>query len=140
MILAIFIPLSAYAFDIDTETPFGGEQVMVWDDSTCDCSGTNVHFIMDDTDNSELELYDDGSGKLYGNTQDIDDTGDEQLGTYSDGGDTCEMQVGEFCVDIADPTGTYGTEPGTGLSMLDEKSLLANAFGPIEKTFASKNA
>ena len=138
---ALFIPLSTYAFGIgiDTgqdETPFGGEQILVLGDDFCTCSHTNVHFIMDDATNQEIQLYfKDGESKLY-DESDIDTVGVQQLGTYVEEETECKTD-GNPCPVAATAMGTYGSKPGTGTSD-GGGGLGGGLISEILKPFTSK--
>jgi len=108
---AILIPLSAQA--IGGETSFGGTQVLIFDESTCSCSQTNVHFIR--TSEGMVKLYDDHSGTFYRNGN-VNNIGGSQLGTYRPGAQPCEAGERPYCYTVATPDGVYGNAPGTGLS------------------------
>ncbi len=123
MLAALVLPAVAFA---STEQPFGGKQVMIFDEGICDCSETNVHFIMDDATDTELSLYYD-EGKLYDHDN-IDNLGEDQKGTYSPGAEPCMMEVGPDCVEVTTPDGTYGNEPGTGTAMIKTTQEFASGL------------
>ncbi len=124
-----FIPLSTYAFGLGNggETAFGGMQDFVLGEEFCDCSDSNVHFIMDDVTNDVLELYYSPASRIY-NNDNIDTPGVQQLGTYSYGGEPCLQVDGPDCISLFEPTGTYGTQPGTGTSMLENLNPLVKSL------------
>ncbi len=114
------------------ETAFGGMYTFTLDESTCNCSNTNVHFIMDYTNNKVLKLYSSPASRFYSNNN---SEATYQLGTYTSGGPSCMMIVGEDCVQVSTVDGTYGTSIGTGTSM---KTKLKDMFTPVIK-FAQKS-
>ncbi len=123
MLGILLLPALGHAM---SEQPFGGRQVMVLDESTCNCSGTNIHYLMDDTTNSELKLQYLG-GRLYENN-DISSYSGQQLGTYGVGGEACYMISYPDCIYIDSPTAVYGSDPGTGTTLRTEPSSLADTL------------
>ncbi len=100
------------------ETPFGGEYLF---SVQCTCGDDNLNYILNYTDNNMLSLlYEPGQSKLFANN---DEYGTYQVGTYSQASQECEIEAGDDCVDI-EPDGIYGSEPGTGTSMLKTDSGL----------------
>ncbi len=118
-----------------SEQPFGGRQVMVLDESTCNCSGTNIHYIMDDATNEELKIQYLG-GRLYDNN-DITTYGGYQLGTYGTGGEACYMISYPDCIYIDSPNMTYGSDPGTGTTMRSDPATLAGTLKEFGRSLAS---
>lgn len=152
LLASIALPLSLYAqFDSGEfgggGQYFGGRQTMIYNEGMCNCSGTNVHVIMDDATNGELMLYYDGSGRLY-DSGNIDNIGGEQLGSYQSTTTECQEYVGEDCITIATATGTYNSMPGTGTSGMGADSsvfkythkLIADTARQITNTLSSSNA
>ncbi|MEK7640546.1 MAG: hypothetical protein AAB389_00930 [Patescibacteria group bacterium] len=101
----------AIAQSASSETPYGGQRVYTL---TCTCSGNALVYIFDYRTNSILSLvYQEGASILYSNYNVYGAT--YLLGTYSSGGASCKMYVGEDCVDI-NSSGQMGSQPGTGTS------------------------
>ena len=117
--LSVFVPLYSRAQESGmTETPFGGPETMFVDSDVCDCSDTNVHFIMDYATNKELKLYKSPTSKIYDNDN-LDEIGKYQLGTYKEsmgGQDDCYQNSGNSCTLLFKVDGVYGDQPGTGTS------------------------
>lgn len=134
--VAALVPISTYA--LSSETAFGGMQTLIYDSGVCNCSGTNVHKIMDYTNNSLLELYY-GGGKLYNNNN-IDTISGYQLGTYSPTSTPCMVESGPSCYQYALATGTYGSAPGTGTSMRNGGELLDSFITKVAKTLKQQGA
>jgi hypothetical protein len=124
--IAVAVPLGAEAI---IEQPFGGVQTLIFDSYVCDCSGTNIHYIMDYAKNKELKLYYAG-GTLYANNN-ISNIGGYQLGTYLPGGAACMMYIGTACETVDTADGIYGSAPGTGFSVAPQEPTIAGIFNPI---------
>lgn len=111
-IISFGFPKDASA-QFSIETPFGGMYLFSFDEEICDCSGSNVHFILDYKSNSLIKLYKGPSSKFYDNNN---ASATYQLGTYMPMGTTCTMIAYPECMDVTDVDGTYGSMPGTGTS------------------------
>ena len=112
------LPATHKANAVSDEIDFGGMQLFTLDEGVCDCSFTNLHFILDYKTNSLLVLYYDYTGTIY-NNYDLE-AGIYQLGSYLPGDYPCLVYSGNSCFTLYTATGTYGNDPGTGTS---ERSL-----------------
>lgn len=93
------------------EIPYGGQRVYTM---TCTCSGNLLVYIYDYRTKSILSLiYQEGASVLYRNFNIYGAT--YLLGTYSSGGGSCQIYVGEDCVTL-NSSGQMGSQPGTGTS------------------------
>ncbi len=111
MILFSPKPTSCNAQTASSEIPYGGQRVYTM---TCTCSGNLLVYIYDYRTKSILSLiYQEGASVLYRNFNIYGAT--YLLGTYSAGGGSCQIYVGEDCVTL-NSSGQMGSQPGTGTS------------------------
>ena len=104
-------PVEGNAQTVTGETPYGGQE-FYW--ILCTCTGNTWHFIFDYTESMPLPLiYQEGLSELYLN---FNPFGTYLLGTYMEGGGTCEIIVGNSCAEIPSE-GMMGMLPGTGTTL-----------------------
>ena len=120
-------PLAASAQSTSSERPFGGMHLFAMQ---CTCGSESLHYILDYTSNTVLALLFPPGTKLFSNNNVY---ATYQLGTYTPGGQSCWVEA-EDCIEL-NADGTYGSQPGTGTSLLGGMRSLASVFSPVFRAF-----
>ncbi|MEI6316669.1 MAG: hypothetical protein WCO65_03015 [bacterium] len=126
LLLSIAFFCSFFPLQTRAQLSFGGKQIMYWNSSICNNSGTNVHFILSRT--KLVGLYDGPSTETKGDSS--VEFGVSQVGTYEPVPVECIANIAGAPVVLWVADGTY-MMVSTGITMKDK--FFAGAINPFIK-------